>query len=610
MENKNRNKSFLNKDFAGLRSGIQEYIENYYSDKISDFTESSLGGMFVDMAAYVGDNMSYYLDFQFNELDLETAVDVKNIQKHLRSLGIKPRGSSPARVDVLVTISVPALFDSNNEYVPNPSYLPVLRSGTKVTSNTGISFELIEDLDFGEKNENNSYSFFYSIDPDSIDQNGNPGRFIIEREAEFISGRTIEETIRVGSKFTPFRRIDLANTDVSEIISVFDENKNQYYEVDNLSQDTVFTTITNYKYDSRSVKDILEMKPASRRFVIERDLETGIVSLVFGGGNESDFENDLMPPPEEIAVKLYGKRSFTNFSIDTNNLLKTDTLGISPTDTTLTIRYRAGGGLLHNIKRQTINSISNFTLDFNSIVPISVRTGIRNSIQVSNKDPATGGEDTPTIDELRFIGVNSRYLQSRIVSKEDLVARIYTMPSNLGRAYRVAAISNLENPFSASLYILTRDSEGFLTNPSDTMKKNIKLFLNKFRLVSDSIDIIDSPIVNVKIEYYVTIDPLYNKNAVINTINTKIASFMNIESFQIGTPIVKSEISLLLGSIPGVASVSDIKISNISGKINESQYSDFSYSIETNTFNGIVYPPEGGIFELKYPGFDIVGNVL
>jgi hypothetical protein len=142
------------------------------------------------------------------------------------------------------------------------------------------------------------------------------------------------------------------------------------------------------------------------------------------------------------------------------------------------------------------------------------------------------------------------------------------------------------------------------------MKKNIKLFLNKFRLVSDSIDIIDSPVVNVKIEYYVTIDPLYNKNAVINTINTKIASFMNIESFQIGTPIVKSEISLLLGGIPGVASVSDIKISNISGKINESQYSDFSYSIETNTFNGIVYPPEGGIFELKYPGFDIVGNVL
>lgn len=608
MAKNERTRTYLAKDFTGFRSAIQEYIENYYSDKLSDFSESGLAGMFVDMAAYVGDNMSYYLDFQFNEMDLETAVDIKNIQKHMRSLGVKTRGPSPARANIVVSIIVPALLNSQNEYVPNPDFIPVLRSGMSVVSSGGVSFELLEDMDFNKKNENGNYLFSHRINPDDIDANQNPGSFILERIGTFISGETVEEKIKIDSVFTPFRKVSLANVDINEIISVFDSNQNQYYEVENLTQDVVFTLIPNYNYDFLKVPDIIEMKPAARRFVTDRDLNTGLVSLTFGSGNEDDFENDLMPSPDEIAINLYGKRSFTNFSIDTNNLLKTDTLGVSPADTTLTIKYRVGGGLSHNARQNTINTISNFTLDFNSNVPVSVRTRVRNSIQVNNPNAAFGGENQPTLDELRFIGLNSKSLQSRIVSKEDLVARVYTMPSNLGRVFRAAALSNLENPFSASLFVLTRDSEGFLSPATDTMKRNIKTFLNRFRLVSDSIDVLDSPVVNIKIEYEVVIDPMYNKNAVLKTINSKISNFMKIESFQIGTPIVKSDISQIILSVSGVTSVSNIDVLNITGTISENVYSNFSYPIGLNTINGIVYPPEGGIFELKYPNFDIVGK--
>jgi len=608
MKKNERTRTYLAKDFTGFRSAIQEYIENYYSDKLSDFSESGLAGMFVDMAAYVGDNMSYYLDFQFNELDLETAVDVKNIQKHMKSLGVKTRGPSPARASISVSIVVPSKLNSQNEYVPDPDFIPVLRAGTIVVSSAGISFELLEDMDFNKKNENGEYLYSFKINENDIDQNSNPGSFILEKTGEFISGQTVEESIRIESRFTPFRKISLSNTDVNEIISVFDSNQNQYYEVQNLTQDVVFTLVPNQRYDALSVTDIVEMKPAPRRFVTDRDLGTGLVTLTFGSGNEDDFENDLMPSPDEISIELYGKRTFTNFSIDTNNLLKTDTLGVSPVDTVLTIKYRVGGGLSHNARANSINTISSFTLDFNTNVPVSVRTRIRNSIQVNNPEKAFGGENQPTLDELRFVGLNSRSLQSRIVSKEDLVARVYTMPSNLGRVFRASAISNLENPFSASLFILTRDSNGDLESSTDTMKANIKTFLNKFRLVSDSIDILDSPIVNVRIEYDVVIDPLHNRNSVLKTINSKISNFMKIESFQIGTPIIKSDISKIILNINGVTSVSKISIFNVTGKIGENIYSNFSYPIDLNTINEIVYPPEGGIFELKYPNFDIIGR--
>jgi hypothetical protein len=606
MAKNERTRTYLAKDFTGFRSAIQEYIENYYSDKLSDFSESGLAGMFVDMAAYVGDNMSYYLDFQFNELDLETAVDVKNIQKHMRSLGVKTRGASPSRASVIVTIIVPALLSLQNEYVPDPDFIPVLRSGTIAASSNGVSFELLEDLDFNEKSENGNYLFSHRIDPSDVDSNGNPSSFILERVGEFISGATVEESIGIDARFVPFRKIRLANTDINEIISVFDADRNQYYEVENLTQDVVFTLVPNYNYDSLSVTDIIEMKPAARRFVTDRDLDTGLVTLTFGSGNENSFENDLMPSPDEIGIELYGKRNFTNFSIDTNNLLKTDTLGVSPANTTLTVRYRVGGGLSHNSKQNTINTISSFTLDFNKNVPVSIRTKVRNSIQVNNPEPAFGGENQPTLDELRFIGINSRSLQSRMVSKEDLIARVYTMPSNLGRVFRASAISNLDNPFSASLFILTRDSDGNMGPATDTMKRNIKMFLNKFRLVSDSIDILDAPVVNVKIEYDVTIDTLHNKNSVLKIINSKISSFMKIESFQIGTPIIKSDISQIILNVSGVTSVSRIDIFNVTGKIGENTYSNFSYPL--NIINEIAYPPEGGIFELKYPNFDITGR--
>lgn len=607
---KERFRNYLAKDFRTLRGSLEDYISLYYGDKISDFSESSLAGMFLDMAAYVGDSMSYYLDFQFNELDLETAVDLKNIQKHLKVAGVKSKSSTPASAIITVSIAIPSRLTSNNEYIPNNSYLPVLRSGTIVSSNTGINFELIEDLNFNDVDDSGNYLYSFSMNKDDIDNNGNPRSFIVEREAVFVSGTTVTETINIDQQFVPFREILLANTDISEIVSVEDLNGNQYYEVENLTQDVVFKTRLNLNENENETKDVLEIVPAPRRFTVESDIQTGLTSLVFGSGDENDFQDSLMPSPESISLNLFGKRTFTNYSIDTNNLLKTDTLGISPRDTTLTIVYRSGGGISHNVPARSIQGVNSFTLDFESDIPVTIRTEIRNSLSVTNGEAASGGENQPTIDDLRFLGINARSLQSRIVSKNDLIARIYSMPSNLGRVFRAAAISNLDNPFSASLFVVSRNNEGDLIRASDTMKKNIKTFINRFRLVSDSIDILDSPIINIKVSYEVTIDKNKNKNSVIQTANSKIAEFFNVENFQIGTPIVKTDIARILMTISGVISVipGTIKVTCVSGRQSGNVYSDFIYLIENNERNGIIYPAEGGIFEMKYPQYDISGK--
>jgi hypothetical protein len=608
--NKERFRNYLAKDFKTLRGSLTDYVELYYGDKISDFSESGLAGMFLDMAAYVGDSMSYYLDFQFNEMDLETAVDIKNIQKHLKVAGVKPKGPTPSQAVMTISLIIPSVLTTTNEYAPNKDYLPVLRSGTIITSDTGIDFELIEDLDFNEVDDLGNYTYSFSINSNDLGASGNPGSFIVEKDVIMISGSTIEEEIDIDQNFVPFRAILLSNSGINEILSVEDSNGNKYYEVDNLTQDVVFKSRINLSSDSSSTKDVLEIVPAPRRFIVESDIQSGLSTLVFGSGDENDFQDILMPPPESIALNLFGKRTFTNYSIDTNNLLKTDTLGISPRDTTLKIKYRAGGGINHNVPAGSIQNISSFTLDFNSEIPVSVRTQIRNSISAINKSRSSGGENELSIDELRFIGINSRSLQSRIVSKEDLIARIYSMPSSLGRVFRAAAISNLSNPFSASLFIVSRNAEGDLVRSSDTMKKNIKTFINQFRLVSDSIDILDAPVANFGIEYSIVVEKSKNKNSVIQTANSKLSEFFNIENFQIGTPILKTDISRLLLTIPGIVSIipGSIKIKNLSGTNQGNVYSDFIYPIAENDRNGIVYPPEGGIFEMKYPQFDIKGK--
>lgn len=598
-------RSYLNKDFASFRAELNQYGEAYFSDKITDFSENGLAGMFIEMTAYIGDVMSYYLDHQFNELNIITATESDNIERLVKSAGVEIKGASPASVKASFYLEIPALY-SNNEYMPDSSKSPVIKTGTVLVSTTGVKFELLEDLNFGSKDSQGNILAEYETM--KTDSNGDPSSFSVRMIGHCVSGITMSESATVPDSFSPFRSITLGSANVSEIISVTDTDGNEYYQVSALTQDAVYKRVANSLSDSDLVSENIEMIPAPRRFIATTSRNSGLTTIQFGGGSALSTDDDIMPDPSEIALPLYGDRkTFSRFAIDPNKLMQTRTLGIAPRNTTLTIRYRSGGGISHNVAAGAVTAVSSLLTKFSSAATASTISSVRASLEVKNEYEASGGESPMTLNELKATAIAYKNSQSRIVTKEDLVARIYMMPANFGRVFRVGIRDNTNNPLASTISIVSRDSSGALIVSPDSLKLNLKEYINQYRLISDAIDIVDAKVLNVKIEYGVVVDAISNSTLVIQKISSAISQYMSIDNFQIDQPIVTSDIVNIIINMQGVVSLVDFRILNLTGGIDGRVYSNENFSVASQTDRGLILPPKGAIFELKYPDDDIVG---
>jgi len=603
-----RPRSFLNKDFEAFRAELVTYARTYFSEEIQDFSEASMGGLFLEMAAYVGDVMSFYLDHQFNELDIETAVEDRNVERLVRSAGVKIKGASPASADVDFSIVVDAKT-SNNKRVPISSHLPIITAGTLLSSNTGITFELTENLDFNKRNV--AGDLLASVIVDETNSNNQPTRFKLKMTGLCTSGKTIEENFSIGADLKPFRTITLSSENVSDIVSVTDTEGNEYYEVEALTQDTVFTRVRNDGADNDLVSDNLELLPAPYRFISTTDRSTGLTTIRFGSGDGESLDDDIIPDPSEVSLPLFGqKKTLSRFTLDPNSLLGARTLGISPRSTTITVRYRAGGGISHNVGVGSITQISNLLNKFSSGTPSSVVSSVRASLVVSNTAPAAGGESELTLNELRSTALAFRNSQSRIVTKQDLIARVYTMPSNFGRVFRLGIIQNRNNPLATTVAIISRNASGQLVVSPDTLKKNLRTYLNEFRLISDAIDIIDASVINVGIRYSIVVDPSSSKETTIQRVNTSLKKYMDVTNFQIDQPIMISDLVNLILNTDGVISQVGIQIVSLAGTVSGRSYSPQTINIAEATSRGIIVPPAGGIFEMRFPSDDIIGKAV
>ena len=437
---------------------------------------------------------------------------------------------------------------------------------------------------------------------------GNPASFAIKMSGHCSSGLTFSESFVIPDTFSPFLTITLPKRDVSEIVSVKDSEGNEYYEVEVLSQDTVYKRVSNLLPDSDLVSENIEVIPAPYRFITSTSRSTGKTKVRFGGGSSTAADSDIMPDPSEIAIPLYGKRkTFSRFTIDPNSLLKTRTLGIAPRNTTITVRYRSGGGLSHNVGENNIKIVSTLITRFSSAASASQIAKSRASTEASNPIAAKGGESQQTLKELRSITLAHRNSQSRIVTKEDLVSRIYTMPSNFGRVFRVGIRDNPNNPLASIVSIISRDINGKLIISPDSLKNNISTYVNQFRLISDAIDIVDAAVLNIKLEYGVVTDISSNSTLVLQKINNLIREYMKLENFQIDQPISTSDIANIILNTSGVVSLVDFKVINLSGVLDDREYSTSTFSVSSHTDRGLIIPPPGSIFEVRYPNDDIVG---
>jgi hypothetical protein len=601
-----RQRRYLNKEFDAFRQDLVEYARTYYGDKIVDLSEASMGGLLMDMPAYIGDSLSFYLDHQFSELDPETAVENVNIERQLRRAGVDIVGAAPAVVSLSLFIEVPA-STINGVMRPLPAGLPIIEAGTVCTAENGVDFELVEDIDFTKVDSDGNLTTEYQIGEAS--DNGAPLTFVLRGEGLAVSGFSTSETFSFGG-FVPFRRITLSNPNVTSINNVVDSLGNTYYGVSNLAEDVIYKATQNTAYDSNRVPSVLQLMPAPYRYTTRVSLSDRGTTLVFGGGSADTLEDDALPDPSLFALPLYGKTTFSRTTLNPQQLLDTKTLGISASDVIVTVAYRYGGGLNHNVEPNTIRTISTLIMNFPTTPSTAVGQAVRASATVRNRRKAIGGLDAPTSDELKEFIPLAKGAQSRIVTKPDLLSRVYTMPADFGRVFRAAARATPNNPLSTQLYVICKDADEQLDFATDALKDNLRVYLNSYRMISDAIDIVDAAIVNVKLTYEVTVDLAMNKKTVLQQINAKLRRFFNIQNFHIDQPIVLSDIDNLIYNTNGVTAVNFVKIENLTNRVDGRDYSEIYHDIQNFTNRGVILPPPGGIYELKYPDQDIVGRAV
>lgn len=605
-----RQRKYLARDFDGLRSTILEYARQYYANRIEDFSEASMGGLFLDMAAYVGDNLSFYLDHLYGELSPETATENASLERALRNAGVPITGAAPATVEVTIYIEVPVAAIGDDG--PDITLLPTIKEGTIFVSASGVPFTLIEDIEFSI---DPAADGTYILNPAVVKRIGRRRpdgiitSYFLSLTGLCISGRETREVQTFGN-FVAFRRVQLSQPNVSEIVRVYDDYGNTYYEVGSLTHDVVYRNVLNTSEDSDLVKDGLRIIPAPYRFLKTTDLSTRQTTLIFGGGSSSTIEDDVIPDPSEFAISFPYSKTLGRVALNPEKLLTTNTLGVTAENTNVTIVYRYGGGLSHNIAPNSLTSISTLNTIFPLNPPNNQASKVRNSIEISNVNAATGGEDSLTVRELVSLIPSIKNSQERIVTKEDLLARVYTMPSNLGRVFRAAIASNPSNPLSTQLFIISRDNNQRLILSPDTLKINLRKYLNSYRMISDAIDILDAKVINLQLKFTVIVDPSLNRTTVLSAILTKLQNKFEVKKMYIDQPIVISEIVNLIYTVQGVIAVDSINFSNISGVVDNRAYSDVTYDIKNNTKRQMIFPPTGGIFEMRYPVDDIIAKVV
>ena len=617
----NRDIKYVNRDFDTLKTSLVEYSKTYFPTTYNDFGPNSPGSLFMEMSAYVGDVLSFYLDNQIQETFLQYARQESNLYDLAYMMGYKPQVSTAAVVDVEIFQQVPSKQIADNLVVPDFDYALLFSENTSLTSTTNSTGFIIEDsIDF---------SFSSSQDPTEISvyqiEGNKPTYYLLKKKRKAISSN-----IKTNSfTFTSVERyptITIKDTDIIGILDVTDSDGNVWTEVPYLAQETIFEPIKNknpFSPDPNSQDDVnevpylLRLKKVPRRFV-SRFISKTELNIQFGAStNQNNIDETIIPNPDNVGIGLPNNINKTKTAFNPSNFLFSGTYGVAPSNTTLTVRYLKGGGVGANVESNTINTINNATIKFqnDSLTKTSLAQTIFDSVEVNNPSAASGGSDGDSVEEIRNNSLANIGAQQRTVTEEDYLVRTLSLPPQYGtisKAYiEPEKLENLlpgESQSSLNLYILGYNNNKQLKIASNTLKRNLITYLSENRTIGDSIKIKDAFIINIGIDFDIIVLPNFNNNEVVRNCITAIQEYFNINNQQINQPIYTREIFLLLDRIPGVQTVNDVNIINKVGVSNG--YSQYGYDIKGATKDKVIYPSlDPCIFEIKYPSTDIRGRV-
>lgn len=598
---------YSNKTFSDFRQQLIDYAKNYFPDTYNDFSATSPGMMFMEMASYVGDVLSFYQDIQLQETFLQYAQEPGNLYSLAYMMGYRPKVTSAATTLLDVYQQVPAKT-VGGQAVPDYDYAITLDNNAVIQSTTNPPTQfLVQDKV--------NFSFSSSYDPTTVSiyetAGGNITKFLLKKQVKALSGeiRTTTQTINSVERF---KTLTINDSNIIGILDVTDGDGNTWTEVPYLAQDTVFEETTNTDSDSNLVPYSLRLQKVPRRFVT-RFTSTGAIQIQFGAGQTGGEDTEVTPDPTNVGLpsQTIGV-SKIDIAYDPSNFMFTETYGLAPS-TDLTIRYIVGGGVEANVPIDTLTTVVSAT-------KTAVQTGYEDTFTVNNPNPATGGKDGDTVDELRQNSLKSYNEQLRAVTAQDLTIRALALPSRLGTVGKVFVTQDQltstnntsdnivdSNPLSLSMYILAYNQDKQLTEASTTLKANLKNYLSQYKLITDAINIKDAFVVNIGVRYEIVLRPSATARDVLTKCTEVLQDYFKIEKWSINQPVNLSKLYTLLDRVKGVQTVQHVELTNKAG----GNYSQYGYDIAGATKNNIVYPSyDPCIFEVKYPNTDIEGRIV
>jgi hypothetical protein len=668
FKNNGKDIKYLNKDFSQFKENLIEYTKTYFPKTYNDFSDASPGTMFIDMASYVGDVLSYYIDDTFKQSLMMYADDIESVIPLSRYLGYKPKVTTPSTVKLSVYQLVPSIGNGANNKPDEKYYLRIKSGMISQSSDDSIQFYTVDIIDFSD--ETNREISVYQRDATT----GDPSLYLVKKYVDAVSGNLVSKE-RTFTNYVPYQTINLDETNVIQIVDVRDSNNNKYYEVPYLAQEMVFIEQPNieandpdlYQFKA-TVPYILKTLKTPKRFVtvINADSTT---TIQFGAGDPTASDELLIPNLKNVGLGLPNSISRLEESFDPTNFLKTKTYGTSPANTTITVKYLVGGGTSANVGSQTIRTINKIEYDedltdFNS-QELALYLKMKNSVAIDNDNAAIGGKSGDSLVEIKENSIANFASQNRAVTAKDYQIRVLSMPTKFGSIAKsfatadgtldnnspssiLASPNHLQefteivmnfirqpdadepneaivkeqitkflvgktsneneknNPFAINLYLLAYDNNGNLTNINRALKENIKTYLNEYKILTDGVNLLDGFVINIGVDFEVICYGDYNKSEIlINCIN-ELKEYFSIDNWGFNQTINLSEIELLLANVEGVQSVPLLKITNKCG----GNYAPHSYNIDAATKDKIVYPSlDPSVFEIKFPDKDIKGRV-
>jgi hypothetical protein len=571
----------------------------------------------MEMAAYVGDVLSFYLDNQFQENFLQYARQTNNLFELAYMFGYKPTVTQVATTEISFYQQVPSKL-SGSQYIPDYDYALYIPNNTIVSSTLlNVPTFLVEDpVDFTVSS---------SQDPTEVTvyatSGGNPTYYLLRKTRKSISAAISTTTFSFGAP-VQFSTVNINSPQIIGILDIVDSDGNTWYEVDYLGQEMVYKPIKNtnpndpnYYNDQGNAPYLLKLEKEQRRFAT-KFINSGSLQIQFGAGTANDVDENITPNPNNVGIGLPFEQTKLTTAYSPSNFLFTRTYGIAPSNTTLTVRYLTGGGVLANVQSNVLNTLNTTPTFLNANLDPTTANAIFSSLAVTNLIAADGGGDGDTVEEIRQNAMANFASQLRNVTQDDYLVRALSMPGKYGvvaKAYiepsKRVSMSAGESNSVLDLYVLSYNADKTLRTASTALKQNITTYLSQYRMIGDAVNIRDGFIINIGVNFEIIVLPNFNNNQVLTDCILALQNYFAIDQWSINQPIVMRDLYILLDKITGVQTVKNISITNLVGE--NIGYSPYAYDISAATSANVIYPSlDPSIFEVKYPNVDIQGKVV